>query len=108
MEEALCDYLALSYSTKYTSNQTDRIFNWDGHNVFWPGREATSTKNYQNLSFTGNIYTNTDLMVSCLREILFNTSRATSDQIVLEAFFSLQNSSTYRDFALMVLNADQM
>ncbi|PTM02767.1 MAG: hypothetical protein DA405_12290, partial [Bacteroidetes bacterium] len=108
MEEAICDYFALSYSTKYTNNQTDRIFNWDGHNVFWPGRNATSTKDYQNVSFSGNIYTNTDLMVGCLREILFNTSRATSDQIILEALFSLQGSSTYRDFAIMIINADQV
>tara|TARA_R110001592_G_scaffold17518_2_gene73758 strand:+ start:50294 stop:52057 length:1764 start_codon:yes stop_codon:yes gene_type:complete len=108
MEEAICDYFALSYSNKYTTNQSDRIFNWDGHNVFWPGRDATSTKDYQTVSFAGNIYTNTDLMVSCLREILFNTSRATSDQIILEALFSLQGSSTYRDFAIMIINADQV
>jgi hypothetical protein len=106
MEEAICDYFAVSYSHKYTNNQSDRVFNWDGHNSFWPGREASSNKDYQAISFTSNIYTHTDLMTSCLREIMLNTSRATSDQIVLEALFSLQASTTYRDFALMILTAD--
>jgi hypothetical protein len=106
MEEAIGDYFAVSYSHKYTSNQSDRVFNWDGHNSSWPGREATSNKDYQAISFTGSIYTHTDLMTSCLREIMLNTSRATSDQIVLEALFSLQASTTYRDFALMILTAD--
>jgi hypothetical protein len=106
MEEAICDYFAVSYSTKYTSNQIDRVFNWDGHNTFWPGRSAVSTKDYQTISFTNNIYTHTDLMTGCLSEILQNTSRAVSDQIVLEALFSLQSSSTYRDFALMIVAAD--
>ncbi len=108
MDEAICDYFAVSYSSKYTNNQSERVFNWDGHNEYWPGRSAISTKDYQQVSFAGNIYTNTDIMVSCLREILINTSRTTSDAIVLEALFSLQSSSTYRDFAIMVINADQV
>jgi len=107
MEEAICDYFAVSYSNKYNTNQSDRVFNWDGHNEFWPGRNAASIKDYQTLIFV-DIYANTDLMVSCLREILLNTSRSVSDQIILEALFSLQSSSTYRDFALMVINADQV
>lgn len=108
MDEAICDYFALSYSSKFTNNQSDRIFNWDGHNEFWPGRSAVSSKNYQFVSFTNSIYTNTDLLVSCLREILINTSRSVSDEIILEALFTLQASSTYRDFAIMVINADQV
>jgi len=108
MDEAICDYFAVSYSSKFTNNQSDRVFNWDGHNEFWPGRSAVSSKNYQFVSFSGSIYTNTDLLVSCLREILMNTSRTISDEIILEALFSLQASSTYRDFAIMVINADKV
>jgi len=75
MEEAICDYFAVSWSLVFSPNQRDRVFNWDGHNAFWPGRMASSTKDYQTLSFTSNIYAHTDLMASCLLEIRDNTSR---------------------------------
>lgn len=106
MEEAICDYFAISWSLVFSPNQRDRVFNWDGHNAFWPGRMASSTKDYQTLSFTSNIYAHTDLMASCLLEVRDNTSRQTGDMLVLEALFSLQSNSTYADFARMMLQAD--
>lgn len=106
MEEAICDYFAVSWSLVFSPNQRDRVFNWDGHNAFWPGRMASSTKDYQTLTFTSNIYAHTDLMASCLLEIRDNTSRQIGDAVVLEAIFSLQSNSSYADFARMVLQAD--
>lgn len=107
MEEAICDYFAVSYSYRFTTNQADRVFNWDGHNPFWPGRMASSTKDYKAVTFTANIYQHTDIMASCLKEILDNTNRHTADEIVLEALFFLNDNSTFADFAQMVINADQ-
>lgn len=107
MEEAICDYFAITWSLHFNGNQRDRVFNWDGHNAFWNGRSAASNKDYQTLSFNSNIYAHTDLMASCLLEIRDNTSRQIADRIILEALFTLQNNSTYVDFANMVINADQ-
>jgi len=45
-------------------------------------------------------------MASCLLEIRDNTSRQIADKIILEALFTLQNNSTYPDFARMVIQAD--
>lgn len=106
MEEAICDYFAVSHSLEYSPNQRDRVFNWDGHNSFWPGRMASSTKDYQTLTFSNNIYQHTDLMASCLLEIHDNTNRSIADALVLEALFTLLNTSTYEDFAHMVIQAD--
>ncbi len=107
LEEALCDYFAVSYSLSHSPNQRDIVFNWDGHNSFWPGRMASSLKDYQTLNFTANIYEHTDLMASCLVEIRDNTSRATADALVLESLFSLQSTTTYPQFAQMMLQSDQ-
>lgn len=108
LEEALGDYYALSYSRHLNSNQDDKIFNWDGHNEFWFGRSAISTKNYQQLSFSGSIYAHTDLMVSCLREIHSQVGRQVSDKLVLESMFALTPSTTYQEFAFEMLRSDSL
>ncbi|MCR9153914.1 MAG: T9SS type A sorting domain-containing protein [Bacteroidetes bacterium] len=108
MEEAICDYFAITWSLHFSGNQRGRVFNWDGHNAFWNGRSAVSTKDYQTLSFNSNIYAHTDLMASCLLEIRDNTNRQVADRVILEALFTLQNNSTYADFARMVINADDV
>lgn len=106
MEEALADYFALGHSLRFEPHQDDRIFNWDGHNPFWPGRMAISNKDYLNIRFTSNIYAHTDLFASCLREILLNTDRATADRLVLGSLYFLNGSTSYRDFALRMLQLD--
>lgn len=108
LEEALGDYFALSYSRHLNGNQDDKIFNWDGHNEFWPGRQAVSTKNYQQLFFSGSIYAHTDLMVSCLREIHSQVGRQKSDKLVVESMFALTTSTTFEDFAFEMLRNDSL
>lgn len=106
LEEALGDYFAYSYSKDLAPNQTNRIFNWDGHNPFWPGRDAKSLKNYTQIQFRQSIYQHTDLMVSCLAEIESNLGPNTADQLVLETLFALEGGTTYRDFAYEMLASD--
>ncbi len=108
LEEALGDYFALSYSRHLNGNQDDKIFNWDGHNEFWFGRSAVSTKNYQQVSFSGSIYDHTDLMVSCLREINSQLGRQKSDKLVVESMFALTTNTTFEDFAFEMLRNDSL
>lgn len=108
MEEALCDFFAYSYSAALNQNQDDRVFNWDGHNEFWPGRNVTSSKDYTTLSFAGSIYQHTDILVSCLREIQQNSDREVATSLVVEALFRCNPNTTYRWFAEKVLEVEQL
>jgi len=67
-----------------------------------------STKNYQQVSFSGSIYDHTDLMVSCLREINSQLGRQKSDKLVVESMFALTTNTTFADFAFEMLRNDSL
>lgn len=108
LEEAICDYFAVAYSRLYSANQSDRVFNWDGHNEFWNGRMASSSKNYQLQNFNGSIYAHTDIMASCLSEIENNIGYTATMDIVLESLYRLTTNSTFVDFANSMVQVDQL
>ncbi len=108
IEEAICDYFAVSYSRTVNGFNRDLVFNWDGHNDFWPGRKAKSEKDYQETSFSGNFYLHTDLMASPLLEIYDNIGRDLTDQLVLESIFSLKPNTTMPEVAGYMLLSDSL
>jgi hypothetical protein len=107
LEEALCDYAAQSYSKALMANQTDKVFNWDGHNEFWRGRNATSQKNYNQVAFT-SIYAHTDLWVDCLQDLETSIGQNATHKLVLETIYSLTANQTYREFAYNMLLNDSI
>lgn len=107
IEEALADYFTVSYSKSINPFNADKIFAWDGHNEYWSGREGATNKNYKQLSFGGNFYQHTDILVAALTEILDSVGRNTADQIIWEGMFGLNSNTNMPQFAQMVLMADQ-
>lgn len=107
LEEALCDYLAVSYSKRQVAFQTDRVFNWDGHNPFWPGRMATTNKRYSQVNFNFSIYEHTDLMVACLMDLEASLGAGLTHKLLLESFYSLTTNTGFDDFARLLIDVDQ-
>jgi len=108
LEEAVCDYIAGSYSMAISTFGKDRIYSWDGHNEFWQGRLLSSTKDYQQITFGSNIYQHTDLLSSILVDIRDQLGRDATDELVLEATFGLLPSSTFDQYACHMLLADSI
>lgn len=106
LDECLGDYFAGSYSRTINNYNKEEVFSWDGHNEFWQGREVESTKNYNLISFNGNIYEHTDLFASPLMEAYGIIGRNTLDQIVMEGIFSIGSSTTFRQLAIHIIDAD--
>jgi len=46
VEEGLCDFMAIAYSQRLSPFQTDWVYNWDGHNEFWDGRNLNNQRKY--------------------------------------------------------------
>ncbi len=109
IEEALGDYFAASYSNSIGTYNEQYVFNWDGNNEFWAGREVESLKDYGKQSFkNGNIYGHTDLFASPLMEMNRKLGRNTADQLILEAIFNLNNNTTMPIMAGYIILSDSL
>jgi zinc metalloprotease ZmpB len=107
LEEAHADYFATSYSKSIKMHNADRMFSWDGHNEFWPGRWATNhqNKNYNNLTNFGNIYSHTDIWVASVMQVWDRLGRDCTDQIATQAMYGAAANMTMRQFAILMVDA---
>ena len=109
LEEAICDYFAVSWSLVHSPNRWQNVFTWDGHNEFWNGRSAINSqlKMYPGLLFTGP-YSHTTVMVDALVRGRQRLGGTIMDGLVMEALYGLTSGTTFRQFAELVLHADSV
>ncbi len=107
LDEALGDYLAASYSRALSSFNFNDVFNWDGHNEFWNGRVAVSSKTYPN-DIVNNIYTDADIWSATIMQIQDDIGREKADRILLESLFGYTAQMTMAQAALLYVQADEL
>jgi hypothetical protein len=105
MGEGFGDYWAGSYSASRDLYRWEWVFNWDGHNPFWPGRILNDTRTYS--SWGGDIYSNGTIWASYLMQLWFEISREESDQIVLAHHFLLGTSALVTQAAAALVTSDR-
>ena len=105
MEEALCDYFAMSHSFRWDNWRYPFIFNWDGHNPFWSGRMGLSSKDYSQLTFS-SIYSHTDVFADPLGVTMALIGPNAMDRIVLESLYNFTSFMTMPQAANWMLMAD--
>lgn len=115
IEEANCDYFALSYSLERSDFKWGEVFTWDGHNEFWPGRNANNQYFYPNiydapeLQAEGiSIYDLSLLWSGMLMDIYWELGRDVLDPIVLEMLYHLENNMSFEQAAEALVNAEQL
>lgn len=105
-DEGYGDYLAASYSRQFSDYLWGNIFNWDGHNEFWNGRQVNTTKVYPTDVVNPDIYKTGEIWSSALMD-LFNTLGAEiTDKLVFEALYGSFVNMSLQDAALNILNAE--
>ena len=108
LDEAISDYFAVSYSSTVSSFRATDVFTWDGHNQYWNGRMCTTTKCYDNITVSGNIYQHTDIICASLNDIANTIGRAETDKILLESMYSYSSNMTFKDAARLFVQADSL
>lgn len=106
IEEAICDYLAVSLTREMNPFNWHRVFKWDGHNEFWGGRIINSVKKYPT-DIQNNLYSDAEIFSSALMEIWETIGKAKADQILLESLFLHVNQLNMTDAARLILLADE-
>lgn len=100
------DYWAASYSRSLnqwqnTETEYNWMFNWDGHNPFWPGRITNYTASYPG-GITGSIHTDGQIWASSLMRIYNRIGKAKTDRAFLEGL-SMTGSSTNQESAAIAV-----
>lgn len=107
LDEALGDYLAVSYKKQILPFGADKVFNWDGHNTYWAGRTVNNPTNfnYKNINFN-DIYKYTTLWNDAMFDIWGQLGKTYTDKLQLEAVHGYSNNMTFTQAANLVLAAD--
>lgn len=107
LDEANGDYLAASYSRSFSEYGWDRVYTWDGHNEFWPGRSAVSGKHYPE-NMVSNIYTDADMWSATIMQIWGDVGREIADACLLQSAYSYAADMTMTDAAMLYIQADEL
>ncbi|MCB0429928.1 MAG: T9SS type A sorting domain-containing protein [Flavobacteriales bacterium] len=107
LDEANGDYFAASWSRYYSPNGWENVFTWDGHNEFWDGRTAVSSKHYPE-DVQQNLYLDTDIWSATLMEIWGVVGMDVTDRILLQSMYSYAGNMSMQDAAYLYVEADEL
>ncbi|MFQ5583171.1 MAG: hypothetical protein ACE5GL_01895, partial [Calditrichia bacterium] len=110
LSEGCGDYWAASYnrSTGFWTPADPQyywVFQWDGHNEFWPGRVTNYTAHYPE-GLTGTIHTDGQIWASTLMQIWDDIGREATDSDFLEGLAMTGGSTNQEDAAQAFIQAD--
>lgn len=102
LSEGSGDYVAQSYNRSLgnwspSDPAYNWVFNWDGHNVCWPGRITNYTAVYPS-GLTGQIHTDGQIWSSCMMTVWNQIGQQETDIIFFEGL-AMTNSSSNQNVA---------
>jgi subtilisin-like proprotein convertase family protein len=107
MGEGFGDYWAGSYSrTLYPAHEPNFVFNWDGHNEFWPGRLLIDPTLHYPENCCGQVHASGTLWCSGLFDAWQILGRTVMDRIVLDHHFALGTTATMAEAAEQIIQSD--
>jgi len=106
MEEGICDFFAVIQSQQYDTFHCKQVYNWDGHNPFWAGREAYNQSVYP--ITTGNIYETGNLWSAILLDLQAEIGNTVITRIQLEALYHHIQQMTLPQAGMELLKADSL
>jgi Zn-dependent metalloprotease len=107
LDEGLCDYFATSYSKAIDTFRWADMFTWDGHNEYWEGRTAATSKIYPD-DLTSSIHANGEIWSSALMKIWDAIGKEATDKLMLQTLYGLSPNMSFTDAAKEFFMADTL
>lgn len=107
MEEGVCDYFSVSYSRTINDHQWYKVFSWDGHNEFWDGFFASTTKIYPR-DIRNNENEDREIWSSPLMCIHEKLGKQKTDSLVLSHLYLQAPNTTMPQVARVILKVDTL
>jgi len=107
VEEANCDFMACQYSKVLSLYKWREVFNWDGHNEFWAGRNAGTSKRYPN-DLSTDFYMSSEIWSSLLNDLSVDLGRDIVTKLFLTSLYSYSNNMSMQQAADLLVEADSL
>lgn len=106
LEEGICDAMSCAYSKRQNPFRWKYVFNWDGQNEFWAGRDGTTTRTYKQKQ--GDIYSDSEIWSSAMNNLTERLGEQVSIDLLLSVIPQLTPSSTMAQAARLMYDADSI
>lgn len=106
-EEANCDFMACQYSKALSDFNWRQVFNWDGHNVYWEGRNANSPNKYPK-DLDPDFYKSSVIWSSMLNDMSLDMGREVTTKILIASMYSYTENMTMQQAAELLVEADSL
>lgn len=107
IEEANCDFMACQYSRAVSNYNWRWVFNWDGHNEFWSGRDANKPNVYPK-DLSTDAYVSSAIWSSMLNDISEDLGREVSTKLLLNSIYSYFPEMNMQNAADLLMQADSV
>jgi hypothetical protein len=107
VEEANCDFMACMHSKAASNFNWRRIFNWDGFNEFWSGRDGNSNNTYPK-DVSTDFYRTSLIWSSMLNDISEDVGRDVLTRLLLQSVYSYANDMSMQDAVNLLVQADSL
>lgn len=107
LEEANCDVMACLYSKNISRFNWRQIFNWDGHNEYWDGRDGDTDKKYPN-DISSDFYETSLIWSSMLNDLSEDIGRNAVTLLLFQTVYSYANNMTMQNAADLLVQADSL
>jgi hypothetical protein len=105
-DEGFGDYLAASFSLGFSSYRSEYVFNWDGHNEFWPGRLANDATLYP--ASVGSFYQIGSLWCGTMMQARALLGQSIVDRVQLQALYLSSAGMSLAIAAQNIMTADAL
>lgn len=106
VDEGFSDYIAARYSQQLSDFEWFNLFNWDGHNEFWPGRVANGIQTYPPSGT--NVYDFGGIWTSVLTDLHQELGGDITDRLILQEVYSNYRGMEIGDAAMLFMEADSL